>query len=356
MTKVDSEQFRLQNVQAALDDGLAVIDASDAIGDDLKKQFHREGTEWVSLLRDTSVTDFEFMRAWGADTLQRLEMLNIVLSMDADEWERWHARARICAEQVDTHSWSSTPSTRSPAAEELDAPALRMLGAAGSYDVDLPDTPARWRSVSELRRRRPERVAEVEWLVASVRRAAEWDVMKPARDDFGSQLRTRLESQAISKITMKPANFEFVVTSAHPQKARVSGQIAHSAMPRKAYKILDDIEDLTSFELNEFVKSFVKKFDITALPAQTHLARPVETSTSPDGEVDVILANVGDRKIQVIKTIRDFTSLGLGEAKAIVDNSPHSVVFEGVSAGGAEKIKTALEDAGATVILRRTAP
>jgi large subunit ribosomal protein L7/L12 len=120
-------------------------------------------------------------------------------------------------------------------------------------------------------------------------------------------------------------------------------------------QILDGIAELSVLELSELLKDFEERFGVTA-------AAPVAVAAAPAAgaggdaaggeeektEFDVILTGAGDKKIQVIKEVRSLTSLGLKEAKDLVDSAPKPVL-EKVSKDDAEKAKTALEGAGATV-------
>jgi large subunit ribosomal protein L7/L12 len=120
-------------------------------------------------------------------------------------------------------------------------------------------------------------------------------------------------------------------------------------------QLLDAFKDLTLIELNEFVKKFEETFEVTAaapvaVAAAGNGAAAVEEVEEKDS-FDVVLEAVGDKKIQVIKEVRTLTSLGLGEAKALVDGAP-KVVLEGASKENAEKAKAQLEEAGATVTLK----
>jgi large subunit ribosomal protein L7/L12 len=122
-------------------------------------------------------------------------------------------------------------------------------------------------------------------------------------------------------------------------------------------ELLDAFKDLTLIELSDFVKKFEETFDVTAAapvavagPAAGGPAAPVEEEEEKDS-FDVILESVGDKKIQVIKEVRALTSLGLGEAKALVDGAPKPVL-EGANKDAAEKAKAQLEGAGATVTLK----
>jgi large subunit ribosomal protein L7/L12 len=114
-------------------------------------------------------------------------------------------------------------------------------------------------------------------------------------------------------------------------------------------ELLEQFKGLTLIELSEFVKAFEETFEVTAAGAAGPAA-PAE-EVEEQSAFDVILEAVGDKKIQVIKVVRELTSLGLGEAKAVVDGAPKAVL-EGVSKEAAEKGKAALEAAGATAVLK----
>lgn len=121
-------------------------------------------------------------------------------------------------------------------------------------------------------------------------------------------------------------------------------------------KLLGAFEEMSVLELSEFLKAFEEKFDVTA-------AAPVAVAAAPAGgdadaeaeeeqdEFDVVLTGVGEKKIQVIKEVRSLTSLGLKEAKELVDKAP-SAIIEGADKETAENAKEALEAAGASVELR----
>jgi large subunit ribosomal protein L7/L12 len=121
-------------------------------------------------------------------------------------------------------------------------------------------------------------------------------------------------------------------------------------------QLLDAFKELTLIELSEFVKAFEETFEVTAA-APVAVAAAGGGAAAPAEEVeeksafDVVLESAGEKKIQVIKEVRALTSLGLGEAKAVVDGAP-GVVLEGVSKEAADKAKAQLEEAGATVTLK----
>ena len=120
-------------------------------------------------------------------------------------------------------------------------------------------------------------------------------------------------------------------------------------------ELLEAFGEMTLVELSEFVKAFEEKFDVeaaapaaVAVAAAPGAAAPAEEEKD---ELDVILSAVGDKKIQVIKAVRAITSLGLTEAKALVDGAPKPVL-EKAKKEDAEKAKAQLEEAGATVELK----
>ncbi|MEV0206103.1 50S ribosomal protein L7/L12 [Streptomyces sp. NPDC050788] len=119
-------------------------------------------------------------------------------------------------------------------------------------------------------------------------------------------------------------------------------------------ELLAEFEGMTLIQLSEFVKAFEEKFDVTAAAAAVAVAAPAggaggaaETAEEKD-EFDVILTGAGDKKIQVIKVVRELTSLGLKEAKDLVDGAPKPVL-EKVAKDAADKAKESLEGAGASV-------
>ena len=121
-------------------------------------------------------------------------------------------------------------------------------------------------------------------------------------------------------------------------------------------QILDGIAELTVIEISELLTDFEEKFGVTAAaPAAVAVAAPAgggdAAAADEKSEFDVVLTSAGDKKIGVIKEVRTLTSLGLKEAKDLVDSAPKAVL-EKVSKDDAEKAKAALEAAGATVELQ----
>jgi len=123
-------------------------------------------------------------------------------------------------------------------------------------------------------------------------------------------------------------------------------------------QLIEAFKELTLIELSEFVKKFEETFEVTAAAPVGVAAAPAAGGAGAAAEeveeqtaFDVVLESAGEKKIQVIKEVRALTSLGLGEAKAVVDGAP-GVVLEGVSKEAAEKAKAVLEEAGATVTLK----
>ncbi|MDA8274361.1 MAG: 50S ribosomal protein L7/L12 [Actinomycetota bacterium] len=124
-------------------------------------------------------------------------------------------------------------------------------------------------------------------------------------------------------------------------------------------QILDGIAELSVLELSELLTAFEERFGVTAAAPVAVAAVPAAgaggggeaAAEEEQSEFDVILASAGDKKIQVIKEVRSLTSLGLKEAKDLVDGAPKPVL-EKVSKDDAEKAKAQLEGAGATVELK----
>jgi large subunit ribosomal protein L7/L12 len=124
-------------------------------------------------------------------------------------------------------------------------------------------------------------------------------------------------------------------------------------------QILDGISELSVLELSELLKEFEERFGVTAAAPVAVAAAPAAGGGGADAgggedeksEFDVILTGAGDKKIQVIKEVRSLTSLGLKEAKDLVDGAPKPVL-ERASKEDAEKAKAKLEGAGATVELK----
>jgi len=123
--------------------------------------------------------------------------------------------------------------------------------------------------------------------------------------------------------------------------------------------LLDAFKEMTLLELSEFVKAFEETFDVKAAAPVAVAAAPAaggaggaeaEAAEEQD-EFDVILEAAGDKKIQVIKEVRSLTSLGLKEAKDLVDGAPKTVL-EKVNKEASDKAKAALEGAGATVTVK----
>jgi large subunit ribosomal protein L7/L12 len=121
-------------------------------------------------------------------------------------------------------------------------------------------------------------------------------------------------------------------------------------------ELIEHFKGMTLIELSDFVKIFEETFDVTAAaPAAVAVAAAGPAGDAPAAEekdeFDVVLVAAGDKKIQVIKEVRTLTSLGLKEAKDLVDGAPKTVL-EKVNKDAAEKAKAALEGAGASVTVK----
>lgn len=121
-------------------------------------------------------------------------------------------------------------------------------------------------------------------------------------------------------------------------------------------EILEGIAELSVMDVVELVSAMEEKFGVSAAAAVAVAAAPAAAggeaaAAAEKDEFDVILANAGDKKVNVIKAVRAITGLGLKEAKDLVDGAP-SAVKEGANKADAEKFKKELEEAGATVELK----
>ena len=126
-------------------------------------------------------------------------------------------------------------------------------------------------------------------------------------------------------------------------------------MATKVEQLIEDVKALTVMELAELVKALEEEFGVSAAAPVAVAAAPAAAAAAPAAEeksdYDVILAGIGERKMDVIKAVKDLTGLGLKESKELVDNAPKAVKT-GVSADEANTIKAKLEEAGATVELK----
>jgi large subunit ribosomal protein L7/L12 len=134
--------------------------------------------------------------------------------------------------------------------------------------------------------------------------------------------------------------------------------IAAPELSPEATQVMDLVENMTALELSKLVKALEEKFGVTAAAPMAMGMMPMAGAGAAAEEeeeqtaFDVQLTEVGDKKIQVIKAVRQLVSgLGLKEAKALVDSAP-KVIKEGVTKDEADKMKTALEEAGATVEIK----
>ena len=124
-------------------------------------------------------------------------------------------------------------------------------------------------------------------------------------------------------------------------------------MAVKNEDVLSYLEESNMVEISELIKDIEEKFGVTAAAPVAAVAAPADdvAASEEKTEFDVVLEEVGQQKINVIKAVRGITSLGLKEAKELVDNAPKAVK-EGVNQAEADEIKAKLEEAGATVALK----
>ena len=117
-------------------------------------------------------------------------------------------------------------------------------------------------------------------------------------------------------------------------------------------ELIAAFKELSLVEVSEFVKAFEEEFDVTAAaPVAVVAGGAAGEAAEEKSEFEVVLESAGDKKIAVIKEVRALTSLGLKEAKDLVDSAPKALL-EGVSKEDAEKAKEQLEAAGATITLK----
>lgn len=124
-------------------------------------------------------------------------------------------------------------------------------------------------------------------------------------------------------------------------------------MSEKVTQILDAVKEMSVLELAELVKAFEEEFGVTAAAPVAAAAAPAAAAEEVEEQTsfDVVLTGAGEKKVNVIKVVRELTGLGLKEAKAVVDEAP-SPVREGVNKEEAEAAKAKLEEAGASVELK----
>lgn len=126
-------------------------------------------------------------------------------------------------------------------------------------------------------------------------------------------------------------------------------------MATKVEQLIEDVKALTVLELAELVKALEEEFGVSAAAPVAVAAAPAAAAAAPAAEeksdYEVVLANVGERKMDVIKAVKELTGLGLKESKELVDNAPKAVKT-GVAPDEANAMKAKLEEAGATVELK----
>ena len=119
----------------------------------------------------------------------------------------------------------------------------------------------------------------------------------------------------------------------------------------KTQKFIEDIKALSVLELAELVEAIQEEFGVTATIAAAPTAGGAAAAAEEKTEFDVILASFGDKKMGVIKAVKDVLGLGLKDAKAVVESAPKALK-EGVSKAEAEELKAKLEEAGATIEIK----
>jgi len=133
-------------------------------------------------------------------------------------------------------------------------------------------------------------------------------------------------------------------------------EATETKLSTESQKIIESIETMTVLELSKLVKALEDKFGVVAAAPMAYAGAPAGGGNASDAAsepstVSVILTGCGDKKIQVLKAVREITGLGLKEAKDIVDNTPKAIK-EGISKEEAETLKKTLEEQGGTVEIK----
>src|SRR5690606_12250097 len=175
----------------------------------------------------------------------------------------------------------------------------------------------------------------------------------PALSKLWVQSSTRTVAQPPRKLRQKPKLSRSLATKTQIHRpSRPKTERTPTTAMLSNEELLFAFKEMTIIELSEFVKEFEETFDVAA--AAVAVAGPAagcEAAAEEKTEFDVVLESAGDKKIAVIKEVRALTSLGLKEAKELVDAAPKALL-EGVAKDAAEKAKEALEAAGATVSVK----
>lgn len=290
-------------------------------------------------------------RAWTGLTPGLLAFLALILFADDREWSLWVSGAEEYLDFMQRDFRTSSLGRRRDWEEDI----IAILDEGSRYGLDLPDTPSAWRSYSTLREEHEPRIAEIDRLAKRMRER----VGVAAQEAIDLQLARDVELQRVKGEAFKRHGLRAELTrrgtASHGKRvARLHQQrvldAEKSSQPQT--DLLSAVRELNVIELGEFVKKFQETFDVRvdAPPADSPAVgdQGVHAGVSA---FDVILERVGDKKIQVIKEVRALTSLGLGEAKRLVDEAPNTVIFA-VDGRLADEARAALEQAGATVELR----
>ena len=154
------------------------------------------------------------------------------------------------------------------------------------------------------------------------------------------------------EVTEAPAEEKVETPAETPVEAPAADEAEEVEVPAKFKKLIEEVEGMTVLELHALVKVLEKKFGVSA--QATAVAGPAgggEGGGEEQSEFTVELTSMGDKKIQVIKAVKEILALGLKEAKDLVESAP-AVLKEGVKKEDAEEMKTKLEEAGAKVTLK----
>ncbi len=169
--------------------------------------------------------------------------------------------------------------------------------------------------------------------------------------NVNEEVKEEVQEQEASQEEQKEEATEAANEEAATDAAEENSETEEIEVPEQFKALVEQIEKMTVLELNELVKVLEKKFGVSAQAVAVAAPGAAGGAAEEKDEFDVVLAGVGDNKIQVIKAVKEVLGLGLKEAKEFVEGAPQTVK-EGAKKEEAEEIKAKLEEAGATVELK----
>lgn len=353
MPTVDPTRFQTANINHMLEAGLQLVRNRIDLPTLVRDAFFEEARSWMDIApRGRSAATIS--KAWLSINDAVLDFLDVLVGADTQEWESWVQRTgKALSSPANSIRVAEAPSD----AKSVETRRyLDVISVAATYDLDIPETPAAWRSISILQQSAPDRLAELQRLITEFqeRLARQFVLDIDSRIDASLQ-RSSPRPFERDQYRRPTSNAGKRVQSQSTGNNSSAAPVARRQTTRTPDKLVEAVQQFTLIELSDFVKKFEEVFEVTAaapvaVAAASRSAAAPEDSEEPNS-FDVVLEAVGEKKLQVIRSVRDLTSLGLGEAKALVDGAPKAVVTA-VTKETAEKVKGQLEAAGATVTVR----